>query len=206
MYRRILQEPLTFPSHVGTEARDLLTRLLRRDASRRLGSGPQGAQEIKSHPFFTRHIDWPQLLSKKVQPPYKPGVASAFDTSNFDPEFTSETAAGQCGGRQPPDQRHGTGTVRWLQLQCCVLRRQWRLQPALLSIPFRATARSTTVNKNHAGHREGGGVAGTVENKLAAALRCCADAAAVGQKPHKTPGGFRRRLFPSPWQVVRCGR
>ena len=91
MYRRILQEPLTFPSHVGTEARDLLTRLLRRDASRRLGSGPQGAQEIKSHPFFTRHIDWPQLLSKKVQPPYKPGVASAFDTSNFDPEFTSET-------------------------------------------------------------------------------------------------------------------
>ena len=57
----------------------------------RLGSGPQGAAEIKNHPFFTNHIDWQLLLAKKVQPPFKPDVSSAFDTSNFDPEFTSET-------------------------------------------------------------------------------------------------------------------
>lgn len=91
MYRKILQEPLTFPSSVGAEARDLLTRLLRRDPMQRLGSGPQGAAEIKNHPFFTNHIDWQLLLAKKVQPPFKPDVSSAFDTSNFDPEFTSET-------------------------------------------------------------------------------------------------------------------
>lgn len=92
MYRKILHDPLTFPPDVQPDARDLLTRLLHRDPSQRLGYGPHGAAEIKSHPFFTKHIDWAQLLAKKVQPPYKPGVQSAFDTSNFDPEFTSEPA------------------------------------------------------------------------------------------------------------------
>ncbi|WFD21486.1 non-specific serine/threonine protein kinase [Malassezia equina] len=92
MYRKILQEPLTFPPSVRPDARDLLTRLLQRDPAQRLGSPPGGASDIKNHPFFTKHIDWNLLLAKKVQPPYKPGVASAFDTSNFDPEFTNEPA------------------------------------------------------------------------------------------------------------------
>ena len=91
MYRKILQEPLSFPPTISVEARDLLMRLLRRNASQRLGSGPQGAAVIKNHPFFTNHIDWELLMAKKVQPPFKPDVSSAFDTSNFDPEFTSET-------------------------------------------------------------------------------------------------------------------
>ncbi|WFD29733.1 non-specific serine/threonine protein kinase [Malassezia sp. CBS 17886] len=92
MYRKILQDPLTFPPEVQPDARDMLTGLLRRDANLRLGYGPHGAAEIKTHPFFTKHIDWNMLLAKKVQPPFKPGVTSAFDTSNFDPEFTNEPA------------------------------------------------------------------------------------------------------------------
>jgi len=92
MYRKILHEPLTFPADVRPDARDLLVRLLQRDPAERLGSPPGGAADIKTHPFFTKYIDWNLLLAKKVQPPYKPGVASAFDTSNFDPEFTSEPA------------------------------------------------------------------------------------------------------------------
>ncbi|WFD18393.1 non-specific serine/threonine protein kinase [Malassezia caprae] len=92
MYRKILHEPLTFPADVRPDARNLLVRLLQRDPAQRLGSPPGGAADIKTHPFFTKYIDWNLLLAKKVQPPYKPGVASAFDTSNFDPEFTSEPA------------------------------------------------------------------------------------------------------------------
>ena len=92
MYRKILYDPLVFLPDVRPDARDLLRRLLERDASKRLGSPPGGAMEIKNHPFFTKHIDWSMLLAKKVRPPFKPGVASAFDTSNFDPEFTSEPA------------------------------------------------------------------------------------------------------------------
>lgn len=103
MYRKILSDPLRFPDECGPEARSLLTALLNRDPARRLGVN--GAQEIKNHPFFARHIDFKKLWQKKIQPPFKPAVvsqpghgvqcgltvqASAIDTSNFDEEFTSE--------------------------------------------------------------------------------------------------------------------
>jgi serine/threonine protein kinase len=88
MYRKILSDPLRFPEEVSPDARSLLTQLLDRDPSRRLGVN--GAQDIRQHAFFARHIDWKRLVQKKIQPPFKPAVASAIDTSNFDEEFTSE--------------------------------------------------------------------------------------------------------------------
>ncbi|PYH75852.1 serine/threonine-protein kinase gad8 [Aspergillus uvarum CBS 121591] len=89
MYRKILQEPLTFPSTdiVPPAARDLLTRLLDRDPQRRLGAN--GAAEIKSHHFFA-NIDWRKLLQRKYEPSFRPNVLGARDTTNFDREFTSE--------------------------------------------------------------------------------------------------------------------
>ncbi|KAK0544254.1 Serine/threonine-protein kinase [Tilletia horrida] len=90
MYTRILQDPLRFGDEVKPDARDLLVQLLERDPRKRLGSQANGAQLIKAHPFFSNHIDWDQLMAKRVRPPFKPAVASAIDTSNFDPEFTSE--------------------------------------------------------------------------------------------------------------------
>ncbi|KAI9294040.1 Pkinase-domain-containing protein [Neoconidiobolus thromboides FSU 785] len=89
MYRRILEEELTFPDDVSVRARSLLRGLLNRDPNQRLGN--RGAQEIKAHPFFAE-IDWGKLLAKRYQPPFKPSVASSSDTSNFDDEFTSEPA------------------------------------------------------------------------------------------------------------------
>jgi len=90
MYRKILQDPLRFGDEVGSSARSVLTGLLTRDASTRLGSGVNGAADIKRHPFFAKHIDFDKLWQKKIQPPFKPSVASAIDTSNFDQVFTSE--------------------------------------------------------------------------------------------------------------------
>ncbi|BCR96197.1 serine/threonine-protein kinase [Aspergillus luchuensis] len=73
MYRKILQEPLTFPSTdiVPPAARDLLSRLLDRDPQRRLGAN--GAAEIKSHHFFA-NIDWRKLLQRKYEPSFRPNV------------------------------------------------------------------------------------------------------------------------------------
>ncbi|WVO16577.1 hypothetical protein L204_104256 [Cryptococcus depauperatus] len=88
MYRKILTEPLRFPDSVRSEARSLLTTLLNRDPQHRLGVN--GAQEIKNHPFFAKHINFAKLWNKQIQPPFKPAVASAIDTSNFDEEFTKE--------------------------------------------------------------------------------------------------------------------
>lgn len=88
MYKKILSDPLRFPSDMSSDARDILRGLLTRDPSQRLGVN--GAEEIKRHPFFAKHIDWKLLLAKKIQPPFKPSVTSAIDCSNFDSEFTSE--------------------------------------------------------------------------------------------------------------------
>lgn len=75
MYRKILAEPLHFPGPeiVPPAARDLLTKLLDRDATRRLGVN--GASEIKAHPFF-HSIDWRKLLDRKYEPGFKPSVVS----------------------------------------------------------------------------------------------------------------------------------
>ncbi|KAH0544266.1 hypothetical protein FGG08_001529 [Glutinoglossum americanum] len=89
MYRKILQDPLHFPGPeiVPQTAKDLLTKLLDRNPSTRLGVN--GAAEIKAHPFF-HSIDWRKLLQRKYEPTFKPNVVDALDTANFDREFTSE--------------------------------------------------------------------------------------------------------------------
>lgn len=88
MYQRILSDPLMFPPDMSHDAKSIMVGLLQRDPSRRLGAG--GADEIKRHPFFSKHIDWHRyalrqairnrrsllhsLLAKKIQPPFKPSV------------------------------------------------------------------------------------------------------------------------------------
>jgi serum/glucocorticoid-regulated kinase 2 len=88
MYQKILTDPLVFGPEIGSEARSILTSLLDRDPTRRLGVN--GADEIKKHPFFVKHIDFKKLLQKKIQPPFKPSVSSPVDVSNFDTVFTTE--------------------------------------------------------------------------------------------------------------------
>ncbi|SCU89987.1 LANO_0D07162g1_1 [Lachancea nothofagi CBS 11611] len=87
MYKKILQEPLRFPDGFDKDAKDLLIGLLSRDPKRRLGFN--GADEIKSHAFFSQ-LSWKRLWTKGYIPPYKPPVMSSLDTSNFDQEFTKE--------------------------------------------------------------------------------------------------------------------
>jgi serum/glucocorticoid-regulated kinase 2 len=87
MYEKILKNPLTFGDEIGVEARSILTSLLTRDPTQRLGV--TGAEAIKKHPFFAP-IDWQRLLAKKIQPPFKPSVSSPVDVSNFDTVFTTE--------------------------------------------------------------------------------------------------------------------
>ena len=81
MYRKILQDPLRFGDEVSRDARSILTLLLDRDPSKRLGTGSNGANDIKSHDFFAKHIDWSRLMAKKVQPPFKPAVVSRQEES-----------------------------------------------------------------------------------------------------------------------------
>ncbi|XP_059207948.1 ribosomal protein S6 kinase beta-1 [Centropristis striata] len=87
---KILKCKLSLPPYLTQEARDLLKKLLKRNASLRLGAGPGDAAEVQAHPFF-RHINWDDLLARKVEPPFKPYLQSADDVSQFDSKFTSQT-------------------------------------------------------------------------------------------------------------------
>ena len=89
MYRKILYGEIAYPSSMSQLARSLIGALLDRDPKSRLGSGTGDAVEVKRHVFFGS-INWDGLVKKQVPPPFKPAVESEMDTSNFDPNFTSQ--------------------------------------------------------------------------------------------------------------------
>lgn len=87
MYKKILEDPLIFPSDMDSVTKDLISKLLNRDPTQRLGY--HGVSEIKSHQFF-KDIDWIKLNNKGYIPPYKPQVKNSMDISNISSEFTDE--------------------------------------------------------------------------------------------------------------------
>ncbi|KAA8586443.1 hypothetical protein FQN60_000279 [Etheostoma spectabile] len=87
---KILKCKLSLPPYLTQEARDLLKKLLKRNASLRLGAGPEDAADVQAHPFF-RHTNWDDLFARRVEPPFKPYLQSADDVSQFDSKFTSQT-------------------------------------------------------------------------------------------------------------------
>jgi len=85
MYQKIMTAKLVFANPVPADARDLLEKLLVREPEQRLSDPVQ----IKKHPWFSS-IDWSKLAKKEITPPFIPPVKSLEDTSQVDPEFTSE--------------------------------------------------------------------------------------------------------------------
>ncbi|KAL4095603.1 hypothetical protein PRIC1_008977 [Phytophthora ramorum] len=92
MCTKIMKSPLKFPAHFGlsSEVKSLISALLERDPTYRIGSRPgAGVEDIKNHVFFSS-IDWKLLEQRGVKPPFKPRVRSPTDIQNFDREFTKE--------------------------------------------------------------------------------------------------------------------
>ena len=50
---------------MSLEAKNLIVHLLNRNPSRRLGAGPEGADEIKRHQFFA-DIDWNEVAQRRL--------------------------------------------------------------------------------------------------------------------------------------------
>ncbi len=63
---------LKIPASLSEDCKNLIVSLLNRNPSRRLGAGPDGAEDIKKHQFFAS-IDWNAVKEKKMQPP-KPDI------------------------------------------------------------------------------------------------------------------------------------
>lgn len=85
---KILKSKLVLPYFMSLDAKDLLTRLLRKEPKKRLGANmPKDLQTIKSHRFFKK-IDWVKLCNREVDPPIRPLVTDPELAENFSTEFT----------------------------------------------------------------------------------------------------------------------
>ncbi|XP_052248346.1 ribosomal protein S6 kinase beta-1-like [Dreissena polymorpha] len=87
---KVLKAKLSLPPYLTNDARGLIKKLLRKQPHERLGGGKDDATSIKAHSFF-RHIDWNDLINRKVEPPFKPSLTNDEDVSQFDTKFTKQT-------------------------------------------------------------------------------------------------------------------
>ncbi|CAG7947800.1 unnamed protein product [Penicillium nalgiovense] len=88
LQEKIVKQKLVLPYFLGPDAKDLLTRLLRKEPSKRLGYHVQkDLQIIKKHRFF-RKIDWAALERRELDPPIQPVVTDPALAENFSVDFT----------------------------------------------------------------------------------------------------------------------
>jgi serine/threonine protein kinase len=88
LQKKILTQKLRLPTYLSREAASIIRQLLNRDAKKRLGSGKNGARDIKAHAFF-KTVPWKKMLNKEVDPPFRPRIEKGmFDVGNFDSKFT----------------------------------------------------------------------------------------------------------------------
>ncbi|ODN03413.1 Ribosomal protein S6 kinase beta-1 [Orchesella cincta] len=86
---KILKGKLNLPPYLTPDARDLIRKLLKRQANQRLGYGVQDAVPIRNHAFF-KTCNWEDVGARRVEPPFKPALASEDDASLFDSKFTKQ--------------------------------------------------------------------------------------------------------------------
>jgi serine/threonine protein kinase len=88
LQEKIVKQKLALPYYLGPDAKDLLTRLLRKEPSKRLGYHMgKDLQTIKKHRFF-RKIDWEALERRELDPPICPVVTDPALAENFSVDFT----------------------------------------------------------------------------------------------------------------------
>lgn len=90
LFDSIKNKEVQYPEYLSDEVIDLMKKLLVKDPDKRLGSGPNGAEDIKNHPFF-KGMKWNDLYNKKIKPPFIPRLKNETDTKYIDTLFTLAT-------------------------------------------------------------------------------------------------------------------
>jgi len=106
IYQKVLKGVVPEPKGqrpLPPDSKSIVTKLLTKDPSERLGCQRLGTEEVKRAPFFSK-LNWHRLEKKLIQPPYVPELGDAFDVSNF-----------ECDGLVTPRNEHkasaGAGTA-----------------------------------------------------------------------------------------------
>jgi len=82
-YRKIIQGKFKYPRYLSAQSKDLISKLLKPKATKRLGIIKGGTKMIREHPWFGS-FNWEQLQKQTMNPPIKNKVKSPKDLSNFD--------------------------------------------------------------------------------------------------------------------------
>ncbi|XP_061375479.1 serine/threonine-protein kinase AtPK2/AtPK19-like [Gastrolobium bilobum] len=85
--KKIVKDKIKLPAYLSSEAHSLLKGLLQKEASKRIGSGPRGIEEIKGHKWF-KPINWKKLDAREIQPSFRPEVAGKHCVANFEKRWT----------------------------------------------------------------------------------------------------------------------
>jgi protein-serine/threonine kinase len=91
---RLYEQIVNYPSFLDKHAKDFMQKLLVLNPIERLGSGPNGTNDIKSHPYF-KGINWKDAWNRKIKPPFIPKLKNDTDLKYFDTMFTDEPLNGQ---------------------------------------------------------------------------------------------------------------
>lgn len=92
IYQQILSGKINFTRGYDKNAKSLTKKLLTSDLTKRYGCLKGGASDIKKCKWFNE-MKWDKLIRKELEPPIKPEVENASDTSNFERYPESEDDA-----------------------------------------------------------------------------------------------------------------
>ena len=86
---KIFENKIKYSPDLNPIAINFINDLLNLDPNKRLGSGENGFNNIKSHEQF-KEINWDKYLKKEIIPPYVPELDDNLDLKYFDKIFTEE--------------------------------------------------------------------------------------------------------------------
>ncbi len=89
LYKKIVKGQFTFPPYVSPNARDLISKLLSADLSKRLGNLAGGTQDIINHPWF-KDFPWAKLEARELKAPFPTNVKGEEDASAFEGNVPAE--------------------------------------------------------------------------------------------------------------------
>ncbi|QCE12120.1 non-specific serine/threonine protein kinase [Vigna unguiculata] len=85
--QKIVKDKIKLPAFLSSEAHSLLKALLQKEATKRLGCGARGVEEIKGHKWF-KPINWRKLEERAIEPSFRPEVAGTHCVANFEKRWT----------------------------------------------------------------------------------------------------------------------